>query len=68
MLKRNEGTADRVIRVILGTVILIVAWQYLTGPWQVVAYVLAVAALLTGLVGVCGLYRVLGISTCPMKK
>ena len=68
MLQRNEGTADRVIRVILGTVIFIVAWQYLTGPWQVVAYVLAAAALLTGLVGVCGLYSALGISTCPVKK
>jgi hypothetical protein len=68
MLKRNEGTADRIIRVMLGTVILLVAWQYLTGPWQIVAYVLAAAALLTGLVGVCGLYSLLGISTCPVKK
>ena len=68
MLQRNEGTIDRVIRVMLGTVVLLVAWQYLTGPWQVAAYVLAGAALLTGLVGVCGVYRVLGISTCPVKK
>ena len=56
----NEGTLDRALRVILGVVLLSLV---LIGPktlWGLVGLV----PLLTGAVGFCPLYRVLGMSTC----
>lgn len=42
--------------------------QGLTGTWAIVAGVVGGIMLITGLMGFCGLYKVFGMSTCPMKK
>jgi uncharacterized membrane protein HdeD (DUF308 family) len=68
MLKQNEGTLDRVLRVIIGSLALLAGFFWLTGAAQVVAYVVGIVALLTGLVGFCGLYALIGASTCPIRK
>lgn len=63
-MSRNEGTIDRVLRVILGLVLLSLVF---VGPqtwWGLIGLV----PLVTGLVGSCPIYSVLGISTCPMKN
>lgn len=60
----NVGGIDRVLRVILGVVLVALAVMGTIGPWGWIGLVpLATAAL-----GVCPLYTVLGFSTCPMKK
>ncbi len=64
----NEGTVDRVIRVIIGSVALLAGFFWLAGTAATVAYIVGAIALATGLVGFCGLYKLLGISTCPIKK
>jgi uncharacterized membrane protein HdeD (DUF308 family) len=65
-MKKNEGTADRVIRVILG-IILIGLGVYFQGAWGIVAMivliVLGLIAIITGITGFCGLYKLLNIST-----
>jgi hypothetical protein len=63
-MSRNEGTLDRVLRVILGLVLISLVF---VGPQTVWGWV-GVVPLLTGLVGYCPLYSVLGIRTCPMKN
>jgi hypothetical protein len=60
----NEGSADRVIRVIAGLAILSLAFIGPKSPWGWVGLV----PLLTGVLGFCPLYRVLGINTCPSSK
>jgi len=68
MLKTNEGTVDRALRVIVGLALLV--WFFMdqgTGFWHY-AKLIGVVPLLTGLLGSCPLYSVLGMSTCPMKK
>ena len=58
---RNEGTLDRTIRVVAGLAVLSLT---VVGPgslWGLVGLV----PLVTGLVGFCPLYTVLGIRTCP---
>ena len=68
MLKTNEGTVDRALRVIIGLALLV--WFFMdqgTGFWHY-AKLIGVVPLLTGLLGSCPLYSVLGMSTCPMKK
>jgi hypothetical protein len=59
----NESSIDRALRVVLGIVVLSLV---VVGPktmWGLIGLV----PLLTGLVGFCPLYRLLGISTCPAR-
>jgi hypothetical protein len=60
----NESTADRALRIVLGIVLLSLV---VIGPktmWGLVGLV----PLVTGLVGFCPLYRLLGINTCPAQR
>ena len=67
MVKQNEGTFDRVTRVVVGSLALVLGFFWLTGVLQIVAYVVGVVALATGIIGYCGLYSLLGVSTCKIK-
>lgn len=64
-MSANEGTADRVLRVVAGLVVLSLFFM-LDGNaryWSLIGLV----PLLTGLVGYCPLYSLLGINTCPVQ-
>jgi hypothetical protein len=56
----NEGFVDRTIRVVLGLVLLALMF---IGPKTWIGIV-GLVPLLTGIVGFCPLYRVLGVRTC----
>ncbi len=60
ILSRNESTPDRVVRVLLGGVVLSLVFL---GPRTTWGY-LGLVPLLTGLVGWCPLYALAGVSTC----
>lgn len=64
-LKKNEGNVDRAIRVVLGVGLLALPFAAPDLSWNVVGY-LGVVPLVTGLVGTCPIYMLLGISTCPV--
>ena len=63
-MKVNEGTIDRVLRVVVGLVLIGLAAAGTVGVWGYIG----VVPLLTGLVGFCPAYAIFGISTCAMKK
>lgn len=63
-LKQNEGTIDRVLRVVLGLAILSLAFIGPRTPW---AY-LGIIPIVTGAMGVCPIYSLLGINTCPAQR
>lgn len=68
MFKTNEGSIDRALRVIVGLALL--AWFFADngqGTWHY-AKLIGIIPLVTGLVGTCPLYSVLGLSTCPVKS
>lgn len=67
MPKPNEGKTDRTIRIVLGVVLLGLAFFSLTGVTQIIAIVVGLIALITGSIGFCGLYKILGISTMEKK-
>lgn len=63
MFKVNEGTTDRVIRVVAGMALVYLA---LTKGWTW-AWI-GVVPIVTGATGICPLYSLLGINTCGVKK
>lgn len=68
MFKVNEGTVDRALRVIVGLVLLGLYFMGSLGAWGWVGALVGAVALVTGAVGVCPVYSLLGISTCPVKN
>lgn len=63
-MARNEGAVDRVLRVIVGVAILSLVFIGPQTPWAWFGLV----PLITGLVGFCPVYALLGIRTCPLPK
>ena len=63
-MKTNEGTLDRALRVVAGLVLIGLAATGSVGAWGYIGIV----PLLTGAVGLCPLYAILGINTCPLKN
>jgi len=67
-MKKNEGTADRVIRVILGFILIYIGaiQMGLSGVLAYIVVLVGLILLITGTIGFCGLYTVIGINT--LKK
>ena len=63
-MSRYEGTIERVLRVIVGLVLLSFVF---VGP-QTWSGLIGLVPLATGLMGSCPVYSILGISTCPIKN
>jgi hypothetical protein len=64
----NVGTIDRVIRIVLGIVLVALGLSHtVTGGLAIAAYVVGVLALVTGVLRYCPAWSILGITTCPLK-
>lgn len=63
-MPKNEGGLDRALRVIVGLAILALVFVGPKTPWAW----LGLVPLVTGLIGFCPLYTVLGIRTCPVDN
>ncbi len=64
MAFKNEGTVDRVLRVVAGAALVSLVFVGPETPWGWIGLV----PLVTGLIGNCPVYSLLGISTCPVKR
>lgn len=62
-MKTNEGTVDRVVRVIAGIALITLAATGTIGLWGWIG----VLPLVTGAVGFCPAYAMLGMHTCNSK-
>ncbi|WP_084356191.1 YgaP family membrane protein [Novosphingobium lentum] len=62
-MPRNEGSLDRFLRVIVGLVLIALVFVGPKTPWGWIGIV----PLLTGFVGFCPVYTLLGIRTCPKR-
>jgi len=60
---KNVGTADRIVRMIVGVSLMVFgALGLVPGAWWAILMVVGLVVALTGAVGFCALYRVLGLS------
>jgi Protein of unknown function (DUF2892) len=65
-MNMNEGMTDRVIRVVAGFIILGLTF-YLEGNLRWLGLI-GLVPLVTGIIGTCPVYSLLGMNTCPVKK
>lgn len=62
-MTRNVGGIDRILRILVGSVLVVLAATGQIGLWGW----LGLMVLGTGLAGYCLPYRLLGVSTCARK-
>ncbi|MCG8328473.1 MAG: DUF2892 domain-containing protein [Chitinophagales bacterium] len=68
-MKKNIGSADRIIRIILAVVFGALYFTgTVTGTFGLILLVLGGVFLLTSLISSCPLYSLVGLSTCPVKS
>ncbi len=63
-MKINEGGIDRTLRIIVGIALIALVFVGPKTPWGWIGLI----PLITGLVGICPLYAILGINTCKSCK
>ena len=63
-MKTNEGNLDRALRVGAGLLLIALAATNTIGPWGY----FGIVPLLTGAIGMCPLYSILGLNTCPLNQ
>ena len=63
MFKQNIGVIDRVLRIVVGIALLALVATQTIGLWGLIGIV----PLATGLLRVCPLYSMLGMTTCPVS-
>jgi hypothetical protein len=64
MMKQNMGILDRVIRIVLAAAVAVLYFAHLLSPVAaIILGVVGVIFLVTGIVGFCPLYLLLGLSS-----
>lgn len=63
-ISMNVGMVDRVARLVLGVVLIALVFAGPKTPWGWVGLI----PLVTGAMGWCPLYALLGIRTCPVSE
>lgn len=61
---KNLGTLDRVLRIVVGIVLIALVFVGPQTPWGWIG----VIPLATALIGWCPLYRLVGLRTCSVPK
>ncbi len=62
-MKKNVGGIDRVLRIVVGLILMALAATGHIGSWGW----LGALVLATGIFSFCGAYTLLGLNTCPIK-
>ncbi len=68
MSMANVGGADRVIRIVIGIILIAAPYFLSLAIWEnqsarVIIQIIGAVLLITGLIRFCGLYKILGIRT-----
>jgi hypothetical protein len=66
--EKNVGMIDRVVRIIVGIALLLIfALNMVPTPWSYLVALIGLIALVTGAVGTCALYSLIGMNTAEKK-
>jgi hypothetical protein len=62
--EKNVGIIDRVVRIVLGIVLIgVFALNMVAAPWSYLVVIIGLIALATGVFGTCALYSLIGMNT-----
>lgn len=64
MLKNNVGSIDKVLRIVIGLVLISLVFIGPQTPWGWVGII----PLVTAAFGSCPMYSLFGFNSCPLKK
>jgi hypothetical protein len=64
----NESKTDRIIRAVVGVIMLIIAFWVVSGVAQIILWIIGGILVVTAAIGFCPLYALLHISTKPNAK
>lgn len=64
IMKVNVGGIDKILRIVVGIALIAMTLMGVIGAWGWIG----VVPLLTGLFGVCPLYSIIGMNTCPIRR
>jgi len=62
-MKKNESGTDRIIRLVVGVILILLAFKTEPDKWTMVFYVAGVIAIITAATGFCALYKIFGVDT-----
>ena len=62
-MTKNLGGIDRILRIVAGLALIILAAAGTIGPWGWLGFIV----MATGAVGICMPYKLFGFSTCAIK-
>jgi predicted Na+-dependent transporter len=66
--EKNVGMIDHVSRIILGIILLyLFAVNMVASPWSYLVAVIGLILLVTGIIGTCLIYRMLGMNTLAKR-
>jgi len=63
-MKANVGGIDRILRIAIGALLIVLAALHVIGVWGYIGVLLAAS----GLLRFCPVYLPFGISSCPTKE
>lgn len=63
-MEKNTGVLDRGLRVLTGLAAIELAYSGLIGSWGY----LGIVPMLTGVIGLCPAYALIGVNTCRIKR
>jgi len=63
-MKINVGNLDRILRIIVGVILITLAATNYFAPWGWIG----VLPLLTGIIKFCPAYALFGLNSCPSEK
>jgi hypothetical protein len=66
---KNIGSTDKVVRAVVAVVLVFLyGGNVISGVVGIVGLVIAGMLIITSMVGFCGLYKIIGINTCPVES
>ncbi len=66
-MKKNIGTIDRIVRVLIGLACFIGAYVVVGVVFKVILLLIGIFAMYEALVGWCAFYMLIGRNTCPIE-
>lgn len=68
MFKKNVGSVDRIIRIIVGLALIAAYFVYPELSWGLALLIVGIIVTATGLLSSCLLYTILGLRTAPKEE